>query len=236
MKARFTKSAVGPEDTKDGVGPVIFFGSRLRQIFATVSLSAGVLATMNTELLWQDFQAPARNEVGAVAKLVDGAASSARAHDDGGLTAAQVSFQDSLAQDEMKDENPFLSLSSNDPLNKILDKGVLSFRREAFRSPNYREESGYDLLSYEITHPDKTVSTILAYLENPGAANGEPQALGGEERATFVMFMVSAGPQTAQYFFRKNTLIERSDLTPAEARAIVSRRLNTGVPFISVSR
>jgi hypothetical protein len=156
--------------------------------------------------------------------------------DAGGINSALISFQESLSQDELKEENPFDTLSSSDPLNKILDKGVLSFRREAFRSPHYQEESGYDLLSYEITHPDKSISTIVAYLENPGGP-GQVRAIGEpDERAPFVMFMVSEGLHATQYFFRKGTLIEHSDLKPSEARAIVSRRLNTGVPFISVSR
>lgn len=211
--------------------------ARLRQVFVSVSLSAGVLATMNMEMLWQEYNPPARNEVGSVAELQGRNSGKAILDsDDGGLNSALISFQESLVQDELKEQNPFNTLSSSDPLNKVLDKGVLSFRREAFRSPNYQEESGYDLLAYEVTHPDKSISNIVAYLENPGSAT-QGRGIGApDERAPFVMFMVAGKGKTAQYFFRNGTLIEHSDLTQGEAQAIVSRRLNTGVPFISVSR
>jgi hypothetical protein len=126
-------------------------------------------------------------------------------------------------------------LSTLDPLQKVMQKGVADFHRETFRSPDYEEESGYDLLSYAIENKDGSKSTIMAYTEKFEG-----------KRAVYVVFMIgngngnsngnSNGDGAAYSFFRGGELIEQTDLTSAEADKLIAQRISQGIPFLSVSR
>jgi hypothetical protein len=117
----------------------------------------------------------------------------------------------------------------------LFAKGVKSFERTTFRSPNHQEASGYDLLEYQIEHPHGGKSIIMAYLERPvlTATHG----VGGiDDRIPFVMVVTNKGEKTTFAYYRAGELVEQNDIPWNEAQSLVAQRLNASVPFLSVSR
>jgi len=206
---------------------------RGRKIFGSVCLSAGVLAIANSETIWQEYH---RGDLQESHELIN--ASNNRWRPKAGREGVdmesatykplQSALSRSLEQDELHEQNPFAHLSNLDPLQEVMRKGVSRFHRETFRSPTFKEESGYDMISYDVEHIDGSRSSILAYLESPDAQ--------ASERIPFVVFMVSAGSGSTYSFYRGNTLVEQSALTSSEAQAFVAHRLSEGIPFLSVAR
>ena len=147
----------------------------------------------------------------------------------------QSALSQSFEQDELNDMNPFTHLSSLEPLHQIMVKGVSRFRRATLRSPDYQDEGGYDLLSYEVEHNDGAKSSILAYLEKPDPTMwrnvGAP-----DQRIPFVIFMVSEGDHARYFFFRNGDLIEQSEMSASDAQALIARRMSLGIPLLSVAR
>lgn len=213
---------------------------RTRKIVASLCLSAGVLAIANIETIWREYHSQDHPETGDFLTANLRSKKRAKLPLEGArpenFKPLQSALSQSLEQDELKDENPFAHLSSLDPLQQIMQKGVAKFHRETFRSPDYQDESGYDLVSYEIEHTDGSKSFVLAYLEKPELSAwrniGAP-----DPRLTFVMFMVAGADGNSSYsFFKSGDLIEQSKLTNAEAETLVGSRISEGVPFLSVSR
>ncbi len=217
------------------------FLSRSRKVFGSLCLSAGVLAIANVETIWQEYHRGALQESH---ELIN-------AHNKGWLPKGktelatrgttiykplQSALSRSLEQDELHEQNPFSHLSSLEPLQEIMKKGVAKFQRETFRSPAYQEESGYDMISYEIEHPDGSRSSILAYLERADQAGPKRDIGAPDERIPFVVFMVASEKGSTYSYYRGDALVEQSGLTTTEAQAFVAQRLSSGVPFLSVSR
>jgi len=211
---------------------------QIKKILGTLAMSAGVLAIANMELIWQNYRASDRPESrintqskNPVAQKMN-VALETRAQN---FKPLQSELSRSLEQDELKDENPFAHLSNLEPLRLLMKKGVAKFHRDTYRSPDYQEESGYDLISYEIEHTDGGKSTILAYLEKPSASIwrnvGAP-----DQRVAYVVFLVAQGEKTFYSAFRAGDLIEQSELSIADAQNLVAKRLSESVPFLSVSR
>ncbi len=213
---------------------------RIQRFIGSLCISAAVLAIANVEAVWQEYRhSDAVENLQQTSK--DGKMAKKKttlALDENipaGFKPLQSALSRSFEQDELMDQNPFAHLSSSDPLQQIMTKGVTKFHREVYRSPEYQGESGYDLVSYEIEHTDGSKSTVLAYLDradpNMWRNVGAP-----DERIPFIIFMVSSGEGATYSFFRAGHLVEQSALTSTQARDIVAQRLSLGIPFLSVSR
>lgn len=198
-----------------------------KKVVVSLSLSAGVLSIANIDTIWEERAHRHDYEVvrqttrqrlhaslskGATTPVADPTLERLRGH---------------LAQDEIGTRNPFADLSTIEPLTLVLAKGVKGFGRQAYRSPQYKEETGYDLVSYEIQHADQTVSRVLAYLETP---------LEGGEPVPVVLVMRAGGEGARQSLYRSGQLIEETDVTLLQAQNRVHQRLNAGIPFMSVAR
>lgn len=222
---------------------------RLRQlgkkIMVSFCLSAAVLAIANVDTVWQsrlhqsDYN-PARmasrqkfrRRLAEAAPATAAAAAAAKAAPDQHQLAQVQNLNNSLSRDEIADQNPFANLSTLDPLTAIMNKGIIKFQRQAYRSPAYRDEAGYDLVEYEIEHPDHSKSTIMAYLERPLV--DDPSA--APERVPVVMIVRADGDHTQQTLYRDGNLMEQTELSLADAQRLVAQKLNAGVPFFSVAR
>ena len=205
--------------------------SLLKKGLVSFCVSAGVLSIANIETIWREeshrgdyadvrreSRAQSRAELRARWTAPKGAASA---------TGPATELRESLSNVEIGEANPFAKLSTLKPLDAVLNKGISSFKRQAYRSPNYKEESGYDLVAYHVTHPDQTSSVILAYLE---------RTLEGPD-AVPVVLVVSNGPEHAsQALFRSGELTESAQVPLSVAQGMVAQRLNAGVPFLSVAR
>lgn len=217
---------------------------KIRRVVGTICVSAGVLAIANVETIWQEYHRTDPNEHHEsvslkktkrwtlAQKVALGPAIDASSPN---FKPLQSALSRSLEQDELGDENPFSHLANLDPLHEIIGKGVTKFRRETFRSPQYQGENGYDLVSYEVQHSDGSQSSILAYLERANATTwhnvGAP-----DDRITSVVFMVANGIGATYSSYRAGALTEQSTLTSTEAQTLISQRLVSGIPFLSVSR
>lgn len=139
-----------------------------------------------------------------------------------------------LMEDELVSGNPFANLSSSEPLNGIYARGIFNFDRQTFRSSNYIDESGYDVIRYDIEHSDHTHSFILAYVESDrGLAHiGEVRSV----RVPVVLILSSGPAEWQNYTFRNGLLKEHSTLKVDEAQALLDAKLASSVPFLSVSR
>ena len=212
---------------------------RTQRVLGTFAVSMGVLAIANIEMFWQNYRATDHAESNAALhagrakrKIVDLAGGESGKEN---FKPLQSALSQSLEQDEIRDENPFAHLSNLDPLRQVMKKGVAKFHREVYRSPDYQEESGYDLISYTIDHPAGGKSTILAYLEK-SEANLWRNVGSPDRRTIHVVFFIGNGDKSSYSFFAGGDLMEQAELSAADAQAQVTQRLSQGVPFLSVSR
>jgi len=197
-----------------------------------ICLFAGTLAIVNMETIWQEYHRDEHTEINRFLIRRDqkipssfSSAQRTKEKEDGTFKPLQSGLSQSLEDDELLDENPFAHLSTLDPLQKLTQKGVAKFHRETFRSPDYREESGYDLLSYAVEHTDGSKSTIMAYTEKFDG-----------KRAVYVVFLIGNADGSSYSYFRNGELLEQSDLTPGEANKLIAQRISQGIPFLSVSQ
>lgn len=221
--------------------------SAAKKVCVSLLLSSAVLAIANVDTLWQErlhqadtFQVaqPSKQAVGLKLKSRLPAASQEVIKEQGAELSSADKLSAAMTQDEIAAENPFANLSTLDPLNSIYSKGILNFQRQAFRSSEYREEFGYDLLEYDIEHKDHSHSIVLAYVEKPLVDkltndSQNPQVSG---RVPVVIMMESANGLAKQAVFRSNLLINQSELPLIEAQALVNDKLSSGIPFFSVAR
>jgi hypothetical protein len=210
----------------------------MKRIGATMCLFAGMLAMTNTNI---EGLLSSVNPRGAkvaqirkakerlLEKLKTPVVAKAKSPEQAGA------LRDSLAQDEFGDMNPFADLANVEPLNALFAKGVKRFERTTYRSPNHQGESGYDLLEYQIEHPQGGQSIIMAYLERPvlTATRGVGMI---DDRIPFVMVVTNEGEKTNYAYYRSGELVEQNNIPWAEAQGLVAQRLNASVPFLSVSR
>ena len=205
----------------------------LKRVFGSVLVSAGILAIANVETIWQEYHHEELREDNVLIKKV--AYKSHRAkrvslnlrptptkHQEG--IEQQAALIESLERDEIADENPFANLKDLAPLQATMRKGVISFERNVYRSPSYQSESGYDLLTYTVTHPDNSKSTIVVYNE-------------ASTCVTFAVADLEVNGEAIDYFlFETGNLKEHVKLTAADADSRFAARLSAAVPFLSVSR
>ena len=144
--------------------------ARAQKIFGSLCISAGVLAIANVETIWQEYH---RGSFQESHELINAHGNRWLPNKPGIVAAApgttfkplQSALSRSMEQDELHEQNPFAHLSSLEPLQEIMKKGVAKFQRETFRSPSYQEESGYDMISYEIVHADVALTRFVGVLE-----------------------------------------------------------------------
>ena len=144
-----------------------------------------------------------------------------------------------MSEDELGLGNPFANLSSEDALNAIFKSEIKAFERQTLRSPTYRDESGYDLVHYEILHANGTMSNVLAYIDPHekfqanANASGVPQV---REDVVVVMILTPKQDKNEYAVYRGGALEEVRLLIPEEGEAMLAQRLEAGIPFLSVSR
>jgi hypothetical protein len=208
-----------------------------KKVLVSMCLSAGVLAIANVDSVWQerlhtaDYN-PVRLESRQKfrARMAE-VAPRIKEPEDSEAGTQLASFNTSLSQDEIGNRNPFANLSSLDPLSEIMNKGIVRFQRQAYRSPDYRKEAGYDLVEYEVIHPDRSQSTILAYMETPLVDDPSVQPV-----PVVMIVTAESKDQTKQTLYRDGNLVEQNQLSTADAHQLITQRLNAGIPFFSVSR
>lgn len=208
----------------------------LRKTLASLCLSAGVLSVATIDSLYTENEHAGDLVKARIAKsrqVLETRTFRAKQL----LNSQSSSLRESLAQDEFGEVNPFASLSSLDPLTAILERKVKSFQRQAFRSPDHQEESGYDLVHYEIQLADGGRADILAYLERASLTSERGVGAGApEDRVPFVVIMNESKDSTAYAYYRAGDLLENAILPLSETRALLAQRLSAGVPFLSVAR
>lgn len=202
----------------------------VKRISVSIFLSAAVLSIASVDSLWHERSAPdlIREETQLRLSKHLRAATLQAEHSVDRTQIDRLRF--TFTQDELGNVSPFGDLNTLVPLTNMLNKGVVSFQRQAYRSPQYKEEAGYDLVQYEVEHTDKSKSYVLAYLERP-LGDGNPDAL-----VPIVIVMQAHQGAAKQSFYRGGTLIEQGDLSLAQVQSLMAQKLNSGIPFFSVSR
>lgn len=205
-----------------------------RHLLVSLCLSAGVLSVATIDSVFQEERhsgdlVKARIEL---SKKILRRLNREHKHE---LDQKSLAFHDSIAADEIGDTNPFLALSTLDPITSILERGIRSFSREVFRSPDYHAETGYDLVHYEIQLNDGTRADLMAYLERSSLvaqkAVGTP-----DERTPFVVVLSRSGESVNYSYYRAGDLIENTQIPALEADSLLTQRLSQGIPFLSVAR
>lgn len=133
-----------------------------------------------------------------------------------------------LAEDELDSQNPYSELSSPVPIQEIFAKGIRGFDRRTYRSPNYHETFGYDLVTYEVRH-EKSKSLILAHTSNSG--------IEGVPTKTFVVFISPLSEGMVRWTqFEDQLLAYDRVMSEEEATTQMSSLIQSSIPFLSVSR
>jgi hypothetical protein len=127
-----------------------------------------------------------------------------------------------MEDDELAGQNPFEGLKSDGGFQHLFDKEISAFERQTLRSPSYREEAGYDLVHYEILYADGTMARLLAYV----AETNEP----------IVMVLTPNNEHNEYSLYRNGSLEEMTLVMPEEGDSLLAQRLESGIPFLSVSR
>ncbi len=137
-----------------------------------------------------------------------------------------------IDEDEFDRGNPFSIVDQPYPMALILSRGVTSYQRDAYRSSHFQGQMGYDVIKYEITHPDQTTSFILAYKER---TDSEQVGVGQKDiRPIFSMFLVPT--ENGQYFMsltEENRPTENRELSQEEALKRVSSRVDSSTPLMT---
>lgn len=125
------------------------------------------------------------------------------------LTVQTKDFLTQMQTDRFQSGNPYHNLSNIYPVALLLSKGVVHWNRHVFRSADFNQENGYDVVKYEITHDDTSTSYIFAYREKNLA---ERLWLGEEDkRPTLATFLVNRGDGRVFRMHFLNGEIEQSD-------------------------
>lgn len=148
------------------------------------------------------------------------------------LPAPAKALLERIEADEFDRGNPFAIIDQPYPLALILSRKIESYQRDAYRSSHFQGQMGYDVIKYEITHPDKSVSFILAYKERTAS---EQVAIGVKDsRPIFSLFLVAT--DNGEYFMsstEENKPSENRQLSKTEALARVSSRLESSTPLMT---
>lgn len=207
----------------------------LRNLLLLIVLFAAALSVSNPEISWYPLQMTVgtNNGGGLIQRPV------ARLQSAVGADAAPLTqLKAQLATDDLGDQNPFTNLSSEEPLARIFAGGVERFERKALRSGSYRDESGYDILHYELEQAGGRKAHLLAYLEQSirdlESPDGEPRLQ--TDTLVLIVLRPGAGEGLEMSVYRDGALIETSEISTAAAETLMAQRLSNGIPFLSVAR
>ena len=131
-----------------------------------------------------------------------------------------------IQSDVFGDTSIFSELASQEAFTNILKKGIVSFERKTLRSPNYKDEDGYDLVVYEVQHPLSQVSRVLAYEE------------GDEDHRSIEVLVLSGQPgeSTAELVqFDGKTVASQRQVTWMEAQKLFDQELSQASTLMSAS-
>lgn len=137
-----------------------------------------------------------------------------------------------MMNDKFQSGNPYHNLSNVYPVALILSKGITQWNRHVYRSSDFNQEYGYDVVKYTVTHDDTSTSYIFAYREK-----GADQKLWlGEEdkRPTFASFLVNRGDGRVFRMNFQNGEIEHSDnVDLSVALNSMQDKMNKATPIAS---
>lgn len=189
---------------------------------------AAALSVSNPDISWYPVEMTVGE--GAVVQRPVARMQSLPKADEGPVAQLKAQF----ASDDLADQNPFSNLSSEVPLEALYSAGVQGFERQSLRSGSYRDESGYDLLHYEISLRGGGKAYVLAYVDE-GLEELVDDPSPAQNTVVLQIFRPSGeGMELALY--RDGALLETSTLSTAKAESLMAQRLNNGVPFLSVAR
>lgn len=132
-----------------------------------------------------------------------------------------------MKTDAFGDTLIFSQLSTFEPVMNIVKKGIVSFDRKTLRTPNYRDEQGYDLLVYEIHHPLSLESKVMAYHEKKAD---------GSTALKIVFLTGRPGTVSGELVqFENGELLSHQDVAWSEAQQLFDRQLNEASVLMNAS-
>lgn len=75
-----------------------------------------------------------------------------------------------LQEDEFQSGHPFQLLKDRNLLDEIVSRGVIGFARDTYRSGDFGQGLGYDIVKYEVETQDGKTHFVLAYREKTAPA------------------------------------------------------------------
>lgn len=137
-----------------------------------------------------------------------------------------------MQADRFQTENPYHNLTNVYPVALILSKGVAKWNRHVFRSSDFNQEYGYDVVKYEITHDDTSTSYILAYREK---SLDQRLWLGEEDqRPTLTSFLVNRGDgRVFRMNFMNGEIVQSDNVDLSVALEPLEDKVEAATPIAS---
>lgn len=140
---------------------------------------------------------------------------------------------ESLGRDEFTSTQPFYNFADVKPLKDLLHLGIKDFKRSLYRSPQFLMAQGYDIVKYEITHPNGWNSYVVAYkrsMENMTA----PMGIVEDARPTFTLFVIAQSAANAtSSLYENGTLKSAENLETVKALAGIDQWIDMSTPFLA---
>ncbi|MGE0763763.1 MAG: hypothetical protein AB7N80_10840 [Bdellovibrionales bacterium] len=148
------------------------------------------------------------------------------------LNSVEKQLIERVQSDEFNQGNPFYSMNNVYPIALILQKGVKSFNRDAYRSPQFMGGMGYDVVKYEILHTDRSKSYILAYKEKTGP---DQVAIGRRDsRPVFSLFLVPHDQdQVYMSLYENGQPVTNHVVATESALSQITARVDQSTPLLS---
>lgn len=121
--------------------------------------------------------------------------------------------------DELLGGHPVQNVATREPFDMILREGIRHFERSTYRSPEYRDEFGYDMVFYDIVQNNGAKAYMMMF-----ADDGEP---------TIAMLL----PQQNQFehiVFRSGQVKTHQVVDGVEALKSMREKMKVSVPFFSI--
>ena len=137
-----------------------------------------------------------------------------------------------MQADQFQSGNPYHNLSNVYPVAILLSKGVVRWNRHVFRSGDFNQEYGYDVVKYEVTHQDTSTSYILAYRDK---SLDQRLWLGEEDqRPTLATFLINRGDgRVFRMHFQNGEIIQSDNEDLSIALSNVQERVEKATPVAS---
>lgn len=140
-----------------------------------------------------------------------------------------------MQADRFQTENPYHNLTNVYPVALMLSKGVSRWNRHVYRSSEFNQEYGYDVVKYEITHDDTSTSYILAYREK---SLDQRLWLGEEDqRPTLTTFLVNRGDgRVFRMHFTNGEITQSDNVDLTIGLSAIEDKIDTTTPIASRDR